>query len=431
MRTGKASMLQRWIKTAALLAFGYAATSTTVSAQVMTVPQGSVAPIGTAGSGVSPFQGVEGSEVSDGANRVYGNLSWLFWKVPSKELKFPLATTNNVGGFGLPSETGTTFLPISNPKLKDYTPGFRYDLGVWFDDNRDSGSDLSFFFMMSQTRVNQIQSSPTNDILIARPFNDLLFVGEDARLLAFPGSSSGGIRVESYFRMWGVDLNPYVCRIAGDNVTGLHLSTGFKYLYINDATRIIDKTTAIGGSQVSFLGTPFGNSSTSVRDEVFAANRFYGGSVGLKWRADTERFSFMLGGKFALGGNQTVVDMYGQSSLIGADGKVQRAVPGGFYIQNSNAGKFSSYRLAILPEVETALSFKVTNYLSIFATYNFMWLSTSVRAADQLVDRNLNSGQIPTSPNFGLSGGRTGPSRFIERGDFNAQALGLGLTLSY
>jgi len=104
-------------------------------------------------------------------------------------------------------------------------------------------------------------------------------------------------------------------------------------------------------------------------------------------------------------------------------------LPGGVFAQPSNSGHHSRDRFAWIPEVTINLGANVTNNLSLFVGYNFLWISDVVRPGDQ-IDRAINPSQAA------LFGGNqlVGPARpavpFNET-TFWAQGINFGLQLRY
>jgi hypothetical protein len=286
--------------------------------------------------------------------------------------------------------------------------------------------------MFSQKSSYAVQSDGNGNPTIARPFLDTLFYQEDVRLLASAGFSTGGYTTQSTFRMWGAEVNPLEVLLAGDTTSALHLILGFKYQYLNESYSILDNSTAINAGTVNFQGNSFGAGwSTSVLDRANSSNNFYGGNIGLKWHGELSSFTYDITGKVAFGGNEEVVDLYGSSRLYGPQGQLYGATPGGLLALPSNSGKFDTYKFAVLPELNVQLGYKIIQGVEVHVSYNLLYISSVVRAAEQFGERTVNSGYVPTSPNYGILSSSAAPVPYLQRTDFTAQAVGFGLTLTY
>ena len=404
----------------------------------MAVPQGGVQGMqGSANLGADPAPpaptgwngGVTGS-VPTGAG-IYGNIDYLLWHVPTRTVKIPLVSTGDINSLGVLGQPATAVLPGNRLNFDGASPGLKIAFGVWWDDAKALGSDFSIMWMFTQRNGVNYQSDGTGNPILSRPFYDQLFGGEDARILALPGVFTGGVAISNGIRLWGAEFNPVLCKIAGDETVSVHALFGFKYLYLNETESITDNTIAQGAAAVSFLGNSYAAGyATSVTDSVVAANRFYGATLGLKTSGEYGRFSFDLTGKIAIGGNEEIVDSYGSTRLVDPSGHTVQAVPGGLLFQQSNSGKFDTYKFAVMPELNASIGVRIVQGVVVSLGYNILYLSSSVRAPDQIAMRNLNSGTVASSANYGIAG-PAGPAPYVQRTDFAAQSLSLGLTISY
>jgi hypothetical protein len=387
------------------------------------------------GNGVGTFNAPPNSTYEDesAGARVYGSIDYLFWDIRNKNVPTVLGTSGDPIGLGTLDSPGTTRLGGGQSNYDSAAPGLKIAFGTWFDGNKTVGSEFNIYWMFSQKISYSALSNSTGSPLIARPYFDTLFTQEDTRRLAFPDIYSGGYSTQFRSRLWGAEVSPYVCKLAGDQTSSLHYLFGFKYFYFNESFQIADRSRAIGVLPVTYMGVDYGEGfNTSVLDRVTAGNNFYGANFGLKWHAEVfDRVTFDIAGKVAFGGNKEVVDRYGSTRLFTPDNRILFGTPGGLLVQPSNSGKFSKYKLAYLPELNLGIGVKIVEGININLSYNFLYLSSAVRAGDQLGVRNINSAMVPTSPNIGIGGGGIAPVRSLERTDFSAHSLGIGLTVSY
>lgn len=380
----------------------------------------------------SPSSG--SSSITSGStdtSRIYAGFEYLLWDIPNRSVRIPVGTVGDTNSLGVLNQPATSLLGGNSTNYGNWTPGMKLNFGVWYDDNHSYGSNLSFLWMFSQKSTYMAQSDGNGNPVISRPFFDTLFATEDVRLLSFPGANTGGYLTQSTVRMWGAEVNPLICSIFGDSTFNLSFLTGFKYLYFNETYNIRDSSNAIGPGSIFYLGNAFGAGyGTSVLDHVVAANHFYGWNLGLQFHGELSNFLFDVAGKVAIGANEEVVDIYGATTLLRNNVYVQ-GTPGGLLAQPSNSGSFDKFNFAVMPELNASIGYRIIPGVEIHLTYSLMYVSSFVRAPDQLLARQINSGIVPSSPNYGVGGSGPAPVTYLDRSDFTAQSIGINLTLSY
>src|SRR5262245_49404220 len=102
---------------------------------------------------------------------------------------------------------------------------------------------------------------------------------------------------------------------------------------------------------------------------VFAA-AFFNGQLGSRLTYWMGRFGVDLTGKLALGVAHQALSREGASSITGvgqAPGPLPLPVPGGFYVLGSNAGRTTSDRFAVLPEVGVRAHYQLSHSVSLTA----------------------------------------------------------------
>src|SRR5439155_27347964 len=104
------------------------------------------------------------------------------------------------------------------------------------------------------------------------------------------------------------------------------------------------------------------------------------------------------------------------------------ALPGGLLVQASNAGRDTRDRFAILPETTLQLDYWLTEHLSAFIGYNFLYVSSVARPGDQvdpavqLVVTPINGLSLP-----GTSPGAIRPAGGVHSDSFYAHSLMVGM----
>jgi hypothetical protein len=129
----------------------------------------------------------------------------------------------------------------------------------------------------------------------------------------------------------------------------------------------------------------------------------------------------------ALGTTHQTVDVNGFTTITPPGGPAT-VVPGGFLALPSNIGRFTRDPFSVIPEVGFNVGYRITNNLSAFAGYNFLYWSNVVRPGDQ-INLGVNSTRTPVSllpPN-----GPAAPLFSFRSSDFWAQGISFGVQLLF
>jgi hypothetical protein len=363
------------------------------------------------------------------SHRLWLSGEYLLWWIKGQSLP-ALVTTGSTadavpGALGQP---GTVILYGNGHVENDARSGARFRFGWWFDDEHTIALDGSFFFL-GQRSVNFNAGSVGSPALF-RPFFNPGFVFnpgtgtfvptapfEDAEAVAFPGLLAGGVSVTQKSRLWGYEANLRTnlcngcCKGCDYTVDGF---VGFRSLGL-------DESLAVGENLVSL--SPAVPGTIALRDSFATTNRFYGGQVGLDSELRCGPWFLDLTTKVALGSVHQMVNVSGATMITDATGAVMLS-PGGLLTQGSNIGRFTHDHFGVLPEVGVNFGYQLTPGLRCFVGYNFLYLSSVVRPAQQ-IDRAVNPTLIPLngSPMMGPAQ----PSFTRRETDFYAQGLNVGL----
>src|SRR5205807_9250 len=128
------------------------------------------------------------------------------------------------------------------------------------------------------------------------------------------------------------------------------------------------------------------------------------------------------------GVNHEIVDLAGQSALI-LPGSNPVIAKGGLYNTSSNIGRVNEDHFAVIPEAQFRLGANLTERLSVFAGYDFLYISNVVRPVQQ-IDPVINSALLPTSAQFG-AGGIAKPEFKFEQTSFWMHGATVGMTMRY
>jgi hypothetical protein len=375
--------------------------------------------------------------------RLYASGEYLLWWVEGMNTP-PLvtATTLTPGqlvGLGMADPLGfrpgalgqVGTIPVYGGDNLSYPvfSGGRFTLGYGFA-NSPWGIEGTFFFL-GKNGTNFTAAS-TGQPGLYRPFVDLTPAvgapGESAEFVAFPLLLAGGIDVATSTQLWGAEANARRAILCNCNHK-LDFLAGFRYLNFNEQLTIrengIAQATFAQGNLALATGDQF-----IVVDQFGTRNNFYGGQFGVDWEWRFGRAYLGVTGKLAMGVMHEEVSINGVTTLIPAATGVPVSAPGGLLALPSNMGNYSRNQFAVIPEVGLKVGYQITNHLSAYMGYNFMYVSNVVRPGDQ-IDRAINSNQLPFRGTGGLAGGPARPTFVFRDTSFWAQGLMWGLEYRY
>jgi hypothetical protein len=301
--------------------------------------------------------------------------------------------------------------------------GGRFSGGYWLDDEHTVGFDLSYFFLSGRP-INRSIVSPGEPVL-ANPFINANSGNPDSSLVSYPGIMSGDIFVDMPSFLQGADANVSRNLARGEHfrLDGL---AGFRWLNLREGLHITESSLVQLAPQ--FVGLiPLDGNTISVSDRFDTHNNFYGGQLGLRAEVNHKRWTLSFLGKVALGVSHEVVKVRGRTTI---DTQPAFEASGGLYAVSSNSGEFARSTFAVVPEAGLNLSFRVTDHVSVFAGYNFLYWSNVARPGDQ-VDTSINPNFVPTSLTFGAAGGPARPAPNLRSTDFFAHGVNMGLEIRY
>ncbi len=295
--------------------------------------------------------------------------------------------------------------------------GARFTAGAPFGDDTYA-VEASYFFLPGRTIGTQL-NSPGSPIL-ARPFYDVVNNRADSSLTAYPGLISGGIAIRATSFLQGAEANASAALWRGEQGR-VALLAGVRYLNLNEDVSIAENDVG-GPAALQFAGT-----TLQVRDRFATWNDFYGGQLGIRTEWDMGRWQLKLVGKVALGDSHERSQVRGRT-VVNTGFPID--APAGLLALASNSGSFTRDAFAVVPEVGLTLGLRVTERLTLFAGYSFLYWSDVARPGDQ-IDLGLNPNLIPTSNRYGTPGGPARPAAGVRGSDYWAQGLNLGLTFRY
>ncbi len=318
----------------------------------------------------------------------YADFDLLLWWRSGQDIPALVTTSTDgtaqadAGVLGLP----TTTVLLGNQEISDGNRvGGRVSVGTWFDPCQVNGV-LARFYSLADDHATYGYSSSDYPIL-GRPFFNVTTSAEDARLVAYPGLSTGSIDVETRSDFVGGDvvlrlmLNQGAC-------WRLDLIGGYQAARIDESIRIRDSltSTATGGN------IPFGT-VVDVEDYFGTRNTYHAGVVGAIWEYDNGCGALSLRAAVGLGNMRQEVTVRGSTTTT-APGGPATTVDSGFLTQPSNIGNYVQDEFAVAPELSLRARWYLSDRVALTAGYTLLYYSQVARPGEQ-IDRSLNLTQVP------------------------------------
>jgi hypothetical protein len=323
---------------------------------------------------------------------------------------------------GLFNEPGTKVFLGASDLDTDPNPGFRVTAAYSLTERW--GVEGSFLYVPPRSTRKTVSSSGqpgSTDLWI--PFIDPNIPAESLAELSATGFFAGSATEELRNSLLGAELNATM-RLPAMGSFRLEALGGFRYLRLKETYTFSTDSPNIPPEPADVFRTT---------DQFETTNNFYGPQVGARVRLDRGSFSLSGAVKVAFGAMVQSVDIEGQ--LVTNDfnnfGAPQTFV-GGYFAQPTNIGSHTRSVFAVVPEVGLTLGYQITQRISVFAGYTFLYVSNVVRAPEQ-VNRTINPVGVPaiTGDPPGPRSGPAQPSFKFQSSDFWAQGLNVGLALRF
>ncbi len=325
---------------------------------------------------------------------------------------------------GLPpvfGEAGTSLLVGGHALDAEPHAGGRFTTGSALNCDQTFGYEITYFFLGTRTFRDHVADGPGSRVRsFGLPYTNAASGANEVLALAQPGVSNAALVASTSTRVQGWEVNT-VANVLNEKWLKVNALAGWRYFQVHEGLRLEQ-------TQWRFGDLP-GVARTA--DQFDAHNRFHGGQLGL--HADARRgivFCEMTA-KVAFGRNYEVVKNEGATHLFAPNNASVRTFGGsGIYVQPSNAGRTANGVFAVVPEGTIKLGFRVGDCGRVYAGYSFLYLSDAVRPGDQ-IDRTINPAQVPLVSGAAPVYGTDRPGRIVNRSDFWAQGLIIGLEARY
>lgn len=304
--------------------------------------------------------------------------------------------------------------------------GLRLTAGTWLSPDGCYGVEASGFFLLDRSLSGNASGTGAADsIAVGRPFVDVATGKETVAYSAFANQFSGSSSATMTTGLWGAELNG-VLREDSLGLFGLQFLGGVRYLDFHQQLDLQDNSTPLGTATVPFAGVLAITNPNIVRvtDYYQTRNQFFGGQLGMRGKVNLRRLELGAGAKVALGGTHQNLTIRGTSEALTSSGQLVVLAPGGLLANASNMGSFSRNDLAIVPELDVKLGYRISNRFTAYLSYNLL-IWQNVAMVGPQVNRNVDLRNVPTSAIFNVAPGTVGNANIVHS-DLTVSTIMLG-----
>lgn len=376
----------------------------------------------------------QGNDSGNGGPQFSASAEYLLWWLKADRPPQPLVTTGGAGGGALGASDTTVLFRLSDLDKDVPYSGGQFGFGLWLNKDERLGLDVSFFFLEQRSFTFTTGSNANGSPLLSVPFFDLnpAINGPSVSEISVPGVLAGHVEAQSTTRLWGdeVDFKTALYRSSDLSVNGI---LGYRQLDLRETfTFTQDVKGLVGYPLLSLAGSSVpAADSLEIADRFGTHNAFYGCDLGLKttW-SPFSKLDIDVSTKVAFGTVTETLNVSGSTTQLNPAGAVVQSVPGGlFALWSANTGYMREHAFGVLPEAALRVRYSVTDWMELSAGYEFLFLNSVVRPADQ-VSGTLNSSLAPSQVPFG-NGGPIAPPPSFHRTDFSAQGLNVGVEFRF
>jgi hypothetical protein len=285
--------------------------------------------------------------------------------------------------------------------------GGRLTFGMWADDERKWGFELSGFALMENedhfAARNNLFNFPVFETRLGRE------IPEDSPFYSRPVP----LKISSASQLWSVEGQGLHNLKRGENLS-LDLAFGIKHLDLSEDFQLH----LAPGNDIVIGGY------SDHMDSFETNNRFLGAKAGLKFQYTAwERLLIDVQPAVSLGADMEELHVSGHFIEGGAHG------PGFLYTGASNIGTHRKTDFAVVPEMKVGLGCKVAKNITFNASYNFLYASDVLRPGWQIT-RRVNESQILGGV-FGPTEPPADPHARMKSSDYWAQGIGVNLKIKF
>ena len=294
-----------------------------------------------------------------------------------------LVTSSSVGTPS--SNAGVLNSPNTTPLLgteygKASQSGFKFGVGGWLDRNHESGFEVNYFGLPSQSERHTFDSNQFP--ILARPVFDSTLDREAASLISYPNVLRGNLSVIGSTDLQMVDAL-FRERWAKGPSSQVDVVFGYQYAGLHEKLSIDQFSQYLSGQGPILVGT-----TKQISDQFETRNQFHGGVFGLDYRERIGQSIFSIRPGLAFGMNETKVDIRGNTTnTVPGGGSANFA--GGLLAQSTNIGSYFDRKMIVIPELTVRLQTQLCSHWQFSIGYNLHYWSNAVRPGSQ-IDRMVS-----------------------------------------
>ncbi len=296
----------------------------------------------------------------------------------------------------------------------DGASGIRPRVGAWLTDDQFLGVEAEGFVLEQVANGQPVATatgSPSTYLVFQNPDNT-----KGALPFTLPGVVTGSSAAVGTTQMWGLEGN-LTTRLAREydgwtlHAAGLF---GCRYLQLDDRVVVTNRQALVASPAVAAVG----------QADFATRNQFVGGQIGSRVGVEHGPLDLSLTMKLAFGEVHLVSDVYG-GPLVSGTSVLPPLVPGPLLALPSNVGRQESDRVAIVPEFNLRLRWRVNDHVGLVLGYDLLYWNRILCPGDQM-DPLVNTTQLP------FRGPVAGPAQPAPRFVFtDAFAQGLEAGVEY
>jgi hypothetical protein len=352
---------------------------------------------------------------------VRGGYNYM-WMKPAPSAPVLLTT-------GVPGPNNTVLIGGATTSYGGFNTG-TLEVGAWLNERHTLGISLGGFITEQRSNVSTYTSDPLGNPHLSRPFFNPQVGGVlDGLIVSAPGLYSGSIAVEQGAHVDTFDFN-VLYNVTNTKSFTANFLLGMRYFDLDEYLAAYQVTQGINGNVIPFFGPGNGPvSSVMITDRIRTRNQMWAPQLGGNFEYRFGPIFTDAGIKAALGPVHQVSEVDGRT-----DGSNGASGPGGFLAvggrPNGNIGRTSTNYFGVLADANALVGVQVSEHFRIGFGYQFMYLNTVARPANQIVP-TIDPRLVPVSASYGaripssttLGGPGTPPGTPYDRSDFFIHGL--------
>lgn len=346
-------------------------------------------------------------------DRFWLEADYLYWEIQSAPKVIPLVVEQSTSGTPVD-------VVLGGKKYKDnWHSGARFALGYWFDECRNWGAEVSYFFLGKESKHSSVESDANGSPGLRVPYFDVTTGQATSSPIALPGVFRGGADLKLSNEMQGAELNlvkEIPCRCS----SSFQLLAGFRYWNFEDnLTFFVDSPLVVRPTIYNY------------KDKFETENNFYGGQIGASFKQNFSSFFFDVKGKIALGAmcqKSTIKGHFHTNEFTGSE----QTFLGGFFALPTNIGHHDRTRFSVIPELNVNLGYYITDCFCIRIGYSVLYVTEVLRASKQM-NNHINptqSANIEFTPTPRLAG-EASPTGKLRSNNLWVQGFNVGLDFTF